>query len=137
MPKIRSWGARINEGQEPYSGDMYYGHGSWTILVIFGALFVVRALSSKRRRGGQRRPQASTSAFTGTHLGDPTGSPAAGSSGMGGRTFIGIAPGWLADPTGKHDQRYWSGTDWTEHVTDDGVPGTDPPPQPPNQQGAA
>jgi hypothetical protein len=116
---------------------VYYGHGSWTILVVFGALFVFRALSSRRRRGAQRQPQSSTNSFTGTDLRGPTGSRAAGSSGTGGTSFTGIAPGWLADPTGKHDQRYWSGTDWTEHVTDDGVPGTDPPPEPPNQPGTA
>jgi hypothetical protein len=43
-------------------------------------------------------------------------------------TFTGIAPGWLVDPTGRHEHRYWSGSEWTEHVTDGGIPGTDPPP---------
>lgn len=43
-------------------------------------------------------------------------------------TFTGIAPGWLTDPSGRHEQRYWSGSEWTEHVRDGGVPGTDPPP---------
>jgi hypothetical protein len=42
--------------------------------------------------------------------------------------FTGIAPGWLIDPSGRHEQRYWSGSEWTEHVTDGGIPGTDPPP---------
>ena len=123
--------------QQPYAGGMYYGHGSWTVLVIFGGLFVIRAISSRRRRGTRRQPPSSANAFTGTDLRGPTRSPAAGSSVMGGTTFTGIAPGWLADPTGKHDQRYWSGTEWTEHVTDDGVPGTDPPPESQNQQGTA
>ena len=44
-------------------------------------------------------------------------------------TFTGIAPGWLTDPSGRHEQRYWSGSEWTEHVRDGGVPGTDPPPR--------
>ena len=26
---------------------------------------------------------------------------------------------WLPDPTGKHQQRYWNGNRWTEHVADD------------------
>jgi len=43
-------------------------------------------------------------------------------------TFTGIAPGWLIDPSGRHEFRYWSGSEWTEHVTDRGVPGIDPPP---------
>ncbi len=33
---------------------------------------------------------------------------------------------WLADPTGHHELRYWDGTDWTEHVSDDGDQGVDP-----------
>ena len=32
----------------------------------------------------------------------------------------------MPDPSGRYDQRYWSGDDWTEHVTKDGAPGTDP-----------
>jgi hypothetical protein len=29
--------------------------------------------------------------------------------------------GWYDDPTGKWDQRWWDGTDWTNHVQRDGV----------------
>jgi hypothetical protein len=47
---------------------------------------------------------------------------------FGGVTFTGIPPGWLTDPSGRHERRYWSGSEWTEHVTDGGVPGIDPPP---------
>jgi hypothetical protein len=36
------------------------------------------------------------------------------------------APGWQPDPTGKHDHRYWDGTQWTEHVSNAGVASTDP-----------
>jgi hypothetical protein len=43
-------------------------------------------------------------------------------------TFTGVPPGWFTDPSGRHQQRYWSGSAWTEHVTDAGAPGTDPPP---------
>jgi hypothetical protein len=42
------------------------------------------------------------------------------------------APGgpaaWHPDPAGRHEQRYWDGSGWTEHVSDGGTPGTDPPP---------
>lgn len=34
--------------------------------------------------------------------------------------------GWQPDPTGQHDHRYWDGTEWTDHVADAGVAGTDP-----------
>src|SRR5262245_53774164 len=35
--------------------------------------------------------------------------------------------GWYADPFGRHEARYFTGTVWTEHVTSHGRPGTDPP----------
>jgi hypothetical protein len=37
------------------------------------------------------------------------------------------APGWLADPSGRHQLRYWNGIAWTEHVSDNDVVTTDPP----------
>lgn len=33
---------------------------------------------------------------------------------------------WYADPTGKHERRYWDGAAWTEHVFTAGVQSTDP-----------
>ncbi len=33
---------------------------------------------------------------------------------------------WLPDPTGAHELRYWTGTAWSEHVSDQGVTTTDP-----------
>ena len=33
---------------------------------------------------------------------------------------------WFADPTGRHQHRYWDGTAWTDHVSDDGITGHDP-----------
>ena len=107
--------------------DTYYGHGSWIALVVFFGLFAMRALSSQRRRRGQQRTSPPTSSFT-----DPT-SPSrtsdAGEASSGEITFTGIPAGWLTDPSGRHEQRYWSGSEWTEHVRDSGVPGTDPPPR--------
>jgi hypothetical protein len=105
---------------------MYYGHGSWVAIAIFAGLFAVRALSSQRRRGSR----TSRNSFTPTHPGDrPT--PTAGAPERDGTTVTGVAPGWFTDPFGKHDQRYWSGTEWTEHVDDHGTPAIDPPPQNP------
>jgi len=34
--------------------------------------------------------------------------------------------GWIADPLGRHELRYWDGTSWTEHVSDQGTQATDP-----------
>lgn len=35
--------------------------------------------------------------------------------------------GWYPDPSRRHEQRYWDGTRWTEHVSDGGQQSTDPP----------
>jgi|GEM_PF-2413539 len=34
---------------------------------------------------------------------------------------------WYADPTGRHQHRYWDGTQWTDQVADNQVTSTDPP----------
>jgi uncharacterized protein YxjI len=33
---------------------------------------------------------------------------------------------WYPDPTGRHQLRYWDGTNWTEHVSTNGATSTDP-----------
>ena len=33
---------------------------------------------------------------------------------------------WYPDPMGRHQMRYWDGQAWTDHVTTNGVQGTDP-----------
>jgi uncharacterized protein YxjI len=33
---------------------------------------------------------------------------------------------WYPDPTSRHELRYWDGTAWTDHVSDQGVTGHDP-----------
>ncbi|MGH9226619.1 MAG: phospholipid scramblase-related protein [Acidimicrobiales bacterium] len=38
------------------------------------------------------------------------------------------APDWYPDPYGRHELRYWDGSQWTEHVASHGRQGTDPPP---------
>jgi hypothetical protein len=35
---------------------------------------------------------------------------------------------WAPDPTGRHELRYWNGSEWTDHVADGGVQATDPLP---------
>jgi len=95
--------------------------------VVFFGLFATRVLSSQRRRQGHRGSSPLASSFTDPTV--PSDASAAVKAPSGEATFIGIAPGWLTDPSGRHEQRYWSGSEWTEHVRDDGVPGTDPPPR--------
>jgi hypothetical protein len=33
--------------------------------------------------------------------------------------------GWLPDPTGRHEYRYWNGSGWSRHVSDGGRRSTD------------
>ena len=37
-------------------------------------------------------------------------------------------PAWAADPTGRHEYRWWSGWTWTDHVADGGEASEDPMP---------
>ena len=39
-------------------------------------------------------------------------------------------PGWFPDPLGRHEQRYWDGQQWTEHVVSHGRQSVDPPAAP-------
>lgn len=34
-------------------------------------------------------------------------------------------PGWYPDPTGRHQHRYWDGTQWSDQISSYGTPGTD------------
>lgn len=36
------------------------------------------------------------------------------------------APGWYADPAGRHQHRYWDGARWTDDVADAGTASIDP-----------
>lgn len=38
----------------------------------------------------------------------------------------GSAPGWYADPSGRHQYRYWDGASWTADVADSGQASVDP-----------
>jgi hypothetical protein len=33
---------------------------------------------------------------------------------------------WYPDPSGRHELRYWNGTEWTDEVSDMGATSTDP-----------
>jgi hypothetical protein len=37
-----------------------------------------------------------------------------------------IPAGWQPDPRGRHEYRYWDGTQWTDHVSDQGAVSEDP-----------
>ncbi len=103
---------------------MGFHQGSWLAGALFAAVVVLRLVAAQRRAGA-RRGRVSSSSFT-----DPPARPTKGAreGTVADRAAGGVAPGWFADPFFRHEQRYWSGTAWTEHVSDQGVPGSDPPP---------
>jgi len=113
------------------------GHDSLIFVVaMLVAGFVARS-SRWRRRGSRRGPASGYGAIapappgygpdTGGHPSPGPGQVREPTSGWGvART--GVPAGWLPDPTGRYQQRYWSGAAWTEHVRRTGVPGSDPPP---------
>lgn len=56
-----------------------------------------------------------------------TGSgPAPGTPAAGGAPAAAPAGGWHPDPTGRHQQRWWDGSAWTDQVADNGAVSTDP-----------
>jgi len=44
---------------------------------------------------------------------------------------------WAADPSGRHEHRYWDGTRWTDHVADQGRTSVDPIAADPTSSAAA
>lgn len=46
--------------------------------------------------------------------------------------ITGHPPNWYPDPLGRHEHRYFDGANWTEHVSDHGRQGVDPPTGNPN-----
>ncbi len=106
---------------------MYYGQHSWVVILVPLTLMAVRMLTMRRRRGG-RPPGYQRGAQGFAAPGAPT--DRTGPVRPAGTSFTGTVPGWFVDPFARHEQRYWSGTGWTEHVLDNGTPNTDPPPPP-------
>jgi len=111
---------------------MQYGHASWISVVVLVGVFLMRYLGSQRRRGrppvGSRGP---SSPFTADGLRDPAStSPTAPPATSDGVHPGGMPAGWFRDPFVTHEQRFWSGAEWSDHVMDDGVPSVDPPPSP-------
>jgi Protein of unknown function (DUF2510) len=41
------------------------------------------------------------------------------------------AAGWLGEPHGSHELRYWDGENWTSHTSDNGLQSTSARPYPP------
>ena len=57
---------------------------------------------------------------------DPKGAYAPAAYGAAPAVAASAPAGWLPDPTGRHQMRYWDAVRWTEHVSDNGVTAVDP-----------
>ena len=114
---------------------MVNGPHSGVAVLVLVAVMAVRMLASQRRRSGGRSTGARGFTAGPAQPGRRPGHPADGSpdavadeGSSTGAALGGTAPGWFRDPFVRHEHRYWSGTAWTEHVQDRGVPGIDAPP---------
>lgn len=59
--------------------------------------------------------------------GAPVSAPVSTAAPAPGSTAAAAPAGWHADPSGRHQQRYFDGSQWTEHVSNAGVAGIDQP----------
>lgn len=56
---------------------------------------------------------------------DEAGGLTVANSALTGARQSGPAASWYPDPSRRHTHRYWDGSRWTEHISDNGVPGVD------------
>jgi hypothetical protein len=104
--QARRFGQRT--GAEPWSIPAV-GWGVIGFLIgLLGLILYLIAQGATTRRLGRRAPYVGgTTAPYG--VGPPAHPPA----------------GWYTDPSRLHEERYWNGAAWTEHVADGGRPGVD------------
>ncbi len=135
-------------------GRTPWGWSPWIWGVIMFLSFVIGlVLIAIAERQGRRRPmpvypQASQYAYADARIGVPAPALQAGASigsdptEYGGRTWASSAAlpsavqapiaapvpagQWAADPSGRHQYRWWDGSAWTQHVVSDGVSSQDP-----------
>lgn len=102
-------------GAGPYRGPGPYGTGPYGGAGPYG--------------GPGQNPSSGPSPTSGPYgPARPYGTPPPGHDQPG---PAGPPPGWYDDPASLHQFRYWSGTEWTEHVSDYGAVSEDPLPPPP------
>ncbi len=85
-----------------WAGNEFFGGGGTTVRSAMAQVGVTRAYRPKQR----------------TSL--PVPSPTEGAP-----SGAAVPAGWKADPTGRHQFRYWGGNRWTENVADNGEQSTD------------
>ena len=94
----------------------------------FIALVIVNSQARHRLAAANRelsylRPENARLQLWVAHLG---GTPATDTQATPYPTNTPVPAQWYPDPSGRHKLRYWEGTTWTEHVSDQGVTSLDP-----------
>ena len=114
------------------------GCGVWWFVDFFRMPSIIRSVNEQMAREalqtlhiGTAFAQMPAAAVLMTHAvathGPATGPVAAQSSATGRVEASGVTgAGWHADPTGRHESRYWDGTGWSSHVSSAGVTSLDP-----------
>lgn len=95
--------------------------GWWYFIVlipIIGAVLLIVWLATDGDSGANRFGPDPKAYAPQPYAAAPTAPLAAGAPSA-------VPAGWAADPSGRHEFRYWDGTAWTEHVSDSGVTSTD------------
>jgi hypothetical protein len=87
--------------------------------IVFVAIFgtILSFLAWSPRGQSSREANMGESEFRDT----PAPSPVVGVGPAQPAPPVTVLRAWLADPTGRHELRYFDGTGWTEHVADAGV----------------
>jgi hypothetical protein len=83
-----------------------------------------RAATFAPKNGGMPGGVAWVEAIN-ARAGRHTDAPAPPSAPQPHQAEVAAPPGWLEDPTHRHEFRYWDGSAWTDHVSDAGVAGLD------------
>ena len=103
----------------PASGVQDASSETGVVVAVVAGLVVAVGLVTTvllRRRAQRRRAAASVPAWSAPGWAPPVWTPG----------NVGPPAEWMPDPTGRYELRYWSGLEWTEHVSTHGVATLDP-----------
>ncbi len=103
---LGSFGEIRGEGPYPFGGDAASlpGRWRWHLAPCAPRIGLARAYRPRQRDAVPGVERVARSAQTAT-----------------GSTTMTVPSGWKADPTGRHEFRYWDGEHWTENVADAGL----------------
>ncbi len=104
--------------------------GSVILLALVGGVIALAIANSQARRRlttanselGYLRPEYARLQLWAAQL---SGTPATDAQATAYPTTL-VPAQWYPDPSGRHELRYWEGSRWSGHVSDNGVTSLDP-----------